>query len=480
MRAPITLGKPQQELDESEQGEQTSAFLYDGFFTPQGSVYEREGVTFLVDCGENFPIDGVYESVAGTVYKACNGKLWTIASNGAKTEITPADGAKLMATAGRQVRFMEDGSHVWFVDGTHAFYVNAGTYIRNDDIVSGATHIAYVKGFLVTNGLLSGGVSGDTTFCLKEDNGTYLTAKYGAYNNEGLPDGVNALIWKGDLLYAFGPKSLEISWATGILANPMALVDSGFIGKGCANGDAVAIVGDSIIFPSLVSGKLKIMMIGPDKSLVEISKPIQKILDGAQNIATDLFAWEIPLNGNPGYYLRTLQDGFYQTLVYDVSSGLWTEYTYGGFDPWLMNCGVYVQAWNKFLIGDSAATGYLYTHEGLDDDGEPIQFEAHSGRISRGTNQRKFCKRLDVQVNRGATSDPDVAATARLYWRDQLGAWSTARTLNLGVHGDLDANTQRETMLGNYLDRIWSIVYSGSDCRCIISGLFEVFTVENG
>lgn len=475
MRARIPLGRPYPKADVSQMTEEMSEYLWDGFFDELQSVRKRPGLTFLSDVGINYPVVGTYESVAGTVYASCNGKLYSIASNGTATEITPADGAKLI-TAGHQVRFAEDSFHVLFCDGTRAFYIASGSYYRIDSIISGATHIQWAKGYLLTNGLLSGGVSGDVTYCLMEVDGSYTPAKFAQYNNESLPDGVNAIFWKDNVLYALGPDSIEMSWATGDSDNPFAAIDAGTLSKGCENGDAAAIVGDYIMFPCSYGGNLKIYALGPDKSLKEVQQGIQRLLDTAVDVTTDLYAWEIPLSGNPGYILRVKDSGGYHTMVFDLNNNLWYEYTYDADYHWLMNCGVYVKGWGKFLVGDRLNTGWIYTHEGLTDDGETIVFEAHSGMITRGTYERKYCKRIEIQCRRGQTASTTVAAGMGLYWRNNLaGSWSGPRTISLGVKDDLKRVAQRQVGLGSYIDRMWSVVHNDTASDCIIAGMEEVY-----
>jgi predicted heme/steroid binding protein len=468
---PISFGKPYPKFDASELQDNIGAQMLDTKINELGDYCKRPGLSLFATITGSKPVNGIYEAVNGIVYAVSNGKVWRIASDGTPTEITGSGMSSNIPTY-----FTEDGTNVFMSHGSTISSATSAAYAQMSGVTA-ASHVAWAKGFLLSNGITSGGKSGDVTFNDQKAS-AYPVSAWEYYNNEQKSDACNGLFVQNGEVYATGPRSIEVSWDDG--STPWAPIESAYLDRGAWNGHTFKAIGEGFIFPTVANGSRKVAIV-ENRQIRYVHAPIQTILDSAQSIDTDCYGWTINVNGDECYVIR-LKTGSstYRTMVYDYTRDVWYEWRYyntSAYEHWVINSACYVQGWGKMLIGDRQDTGKIYelSATNLTDAAAKVGMELWSGNLSRGMLGYKRSNAIIFKCKRGQTASTTVPGGFTWTWRNELGAWATGRTVSLGVKDDTENITRKETCLGQYVSRQYKLVHEGTDTDCIVSTVEEDF-----
>lgn len=476
----ITFGKPNIADALAQTNETVGWQILDAHLDNLGNYRKRQGLTVFTTITGSKPVTGIYESTQGVVYAVTNGKLYSVASNGTATEIT---GSGLSAT--NPAIFAEDADNIFIADGVKlSMHVKGAATYTQKTYVTGCSHVVLVKGYLIANGTISGGVAGDMYFNSNKgssypDSGS-PTGWY-TVNNEQLPDGLSTLLTNNGEVYALGPRSMETNYCT--TSSPWWVpIQSAFISAGTANAYGAVLVGDSVIFPGIYDGTRHFLQVSRSQGtgVNVIDGPFKRIYDylnSSNSLSTDCYAWQINCNGVLMYCVR-LKTGSssYQTFIYDLYNKVWYEWRYyngSSYEHWLINSACYIQGWKKQLIGDRSNSGIIFEFTGLQDNAQPIGMELLSGYVSHGTGKKKLSRSLIIPTKRGTTASAVTAGSMNLYTKDDGAAFSSARSVSLGVSGDENPIPQKLSGMGSYHVREYKITHTGTDTDCIVGQMEE-------
>lgn len=199
-----------------------------------------------------------------------------------------------------------------------------------------------------------------------------------------------------------------------------------------------------------------------------LSKPIESVLRGMATVADcwgfrmrtdrwDACVWFFPTEGR-GFIWNRRNNGWsdWRSSVTITSAYYWPEQ-------------------NVFLVG--LATGQIaqLTADATTDLGQPIKIELITGFVDRDTDNLKKCDAVKLVFKRGDTAQSSTAPHVQVSWRDDLGAFCTPSTLDLGNAGDYNPTLELRS-LGQYRRRQWRIVYT-ADAGFTFVGAREQFQV---
>lgn len=480
--AKVPFGKPYPSVDSVELREGMAAGLIDGYIDevpgePGVFCYvKRPGLTLYVTQG-SARSDGLYVSPGfGHLTWWKTGTNIFRVNNANPGTVTACTGDTV--SGDDPVRWAEDGSFVYAADGSRVHSLNTTSLViltldKAGD-PTGVSHVIWCQGFLMCNGLVSGGVKGDVNF--SDDGG--LT--WEQYNNEKLPDGCHALMTDGLEVAAFGHRSIEFSVLDGV--TPWAAYDPGFVPYGTLAPWTVVRIEGTYYWLGTYEGSLKVMRL-EGRTVKPISSPYDDLINNLTGLATGPpstpEAFCVTIDEKPFYVITFPVDNL--TLAYNIQHDDWSQVSYlnaGTREDWLMSAYCYSEFFNRHYVGDRRANGRLYTLGGLTDNGDPIKFELTSGHISRGSDARKTCPRMLFKVKRGQATDssePEFSYSTR---DDGRTNFATVRAVGLGLTGDSEFYGHLNRC-GMYRQRQHKIIHEDTVSDFIFVHADESYNVES-
>lgn len=184
-----------------------------------------------------------------------------------------------------------------------------------------------------------------------------------------------------------------------------------------------------------------------------------------QSNAWNLFVWVFPTDG--------------RTFCWDVDSKKWCEwrgFAAGRWTGFAARSHVYWPDKNLHLVGLADGTIGRFDFTATTDNGAPVRAEVTTGFQDRGTMNWKHCQALKLRFKRGLGAvgrNPPPAC--EISWRDDLGAFQTPWTLNLG-NADDPAPVVEIRTLGRYRQRQWRLTMS-ADVPLTLSAVEEQFEI---
>ena len=473
----INFGSPIQTLDATQSKDGQLQSLINGYIDVDGSFRMRPGLTLWKDLSQTGkPIIGLYHSPTMTpshvivLYNgSSNSVLAKITSGGTATTITGTTLANnTLAT------FCTDGTSVLVANGGNINQANVGAATANLVSAGNApgtvTHVAWLQGYLLANGTISGGVAGDTNYST-DISGNYEAAdSWAFYNNEAYPDSSTALYVKWDEIMAMGPESVEYSYNDG--TTPWATIQGGQLHWGVLAPYSVQFIDETFMYLTHRDGGVQFVRI-LQRSPHSVSIKMDSVLAGVTDFV-NAKSWTISLKGTPLYVVTFPSDAV--TYVYNVRRNEWYQwgaYSAGTWSKFAMNAYTYVPAFNKHLVGD-ATDGKIWELTGITDNSSAIGFQITSGNIDWGTSFFKRCEKIRYRFKRGATSSTEPTVT--IEFNDNNEGWVTIDTVSLAVAADLYMYVDLHA-LGTYSSRRHRLTYTGTVTDLIFVGAEETFTV---
>jgi hypothetical protein len=453
---PVPLFTPTyRNVDETELSDQT-AYLIDGYLDELGFSRSRPGLSQSLDIGLgiNNPVSGLFWWPHKTyVVAVANGNLYKIERSSGTLSATILSGDTLssdlpvsFATDGTRVFAASDGRIV-YSDGTGA----GAAYMADADVPTSVSHVGYLDGYLLCNNLTT------NKFHHSDVNDSLNFAASNFFSASGNADYITALHVFNREIFLFGPSSLEV-WENDGVA-PFSRVAGGFIEVGCIAPYSIAILVDKMFwldnhryFHKYENGRLD-----------RISTPYDKDIQGYTTVS-DCVAHRIEIAGKSFIAFKFPTEG--KTLVYDTSSGVWSEWGYWdissmSYKRWLGASHCYAPDWGLHLVGDRKDSLIHEMGESYyDDNGNPLRMNRRTGHIDYGTLKRKHSKALRLRLRRGGGELTTRTPKITLRWRDNGPTeWSNEKEIDLGDIGEREIVKEFRN-LGIYRTRQYEIVAS--------------------
>jgi hypothetical protein len=422
---------------------------------------------YFCDLGTGSGVDGVsYSRREDVAFAISAGRLFKITESGTVTEIT---GTTL--SSGIPVSMADFGDTVYLCNNSRIVewpYSSASSsYISDADAPTDATHVAFLDSYLVALRRNSARFEWAEADNPDSWQGEFATA-------ESRPDNAVALLGNFGELFIPGEDTSEHWTDSGDLAAPFQRIPGTITERGCSAPYSVAQVDNSYFF--LDTERRVIRLAGRQPQV--ISNPYDAEFQ-ALSAVSDAIGMHFNANGSTLYVITfpTAE----RTFFYDYKLDYWGEWSYWNGrsrDAWLGNCGVYIDTWNKYLVG-SRLDGkiYLASYDYLSDGGQDQITEIWTGNINWGTDKRKECSRLRLKLKRGAVSVGSAEPVLRLSWRDDgKTTWSPEREVSLGISGDTEF-VQTFRRLGVYRSRQWRFRINGA-ALTLVSAEEEVVPID--
>ena len=421
----------------------------------EGLFATDDGRLLAVSAG---PGRGVYEIGGGATHTLASAVAGTTRPVFAQTEMIVA------ISGGREILKYERASRTVSSLGggpplaTHVIAHNS-RLLANDDLID-RTKIRY-----------SSTAIGTTDYSGLEDWSFAPPAGY--VTAEARPDNVVALHENTNNVFAFGQGTVQVYGP-----DPSAVYLSEATREyGC--GAPYSVIKQDQAFAWLDQYGRFILSDG--RSYKVISDVIDKTLGDIQ-VRSDCFGYRV-LEGNFDCLVWTFPtDG--RTFVYQSGSG-WGQWS--GYNPATTNYAPFTvlshhlrQDTDVNIVGTVDGRIGELSADVSTDLGSPIRAHIETGYVSRGTDQKKHCKRVRLVFRRGTATGPS-GPQAWLSYRDRPGDWEPSIPIDLG--GSTDTHPVLElSSLGVYRRRQWRFEFTGTEDLVLVSASedFQVLEQLNG
>jgi hypothetical protein len=458
----IIFGLSDENIDPSEYRDGVAASAKDCYQLPVGQEQhfrKRQGLVAFAEASGSC-VQGFYTTFAGEVLAVVSGIVYTVSASG----VMSAYSGQRLNTSKRCV-FTEDFDNVFIAHGGKIAKLDTTSKTVSflaGNSPDGVSHVAFSQGYLLSNGLDSDGIAGDTNYSDDQVNG--YTA-WEVYNNERLPDGCNALVvgWDAEI-YAFGPNSVEVSYNDG--STPWAVLQGAYMQYGLLAAYAVVIADNTLFWLTEADGARRVVKM-VDRAPSIISGPYDALINELATVSDARF-WTQQIDGYIFLIMAFPAAG--KTFAYKIDDGSWSELTYYNsdkacYEAYRGDVGIYVRQWNKVLIGDRAS-GKIYEQGGLTDNGDAIRMELTSGQMESGTLKAKAEKMLFFRVKKGY----EEGGTFQYRLRDDNRQWKNEKSLSLGALGNTNPYIKRPSG-GTFRSRQYQIIHADLETSFIFMGL---------
>jgi hypothetical protein len=192
-----------------------------------------------------------------------------------------------------------------------------------------------------------------------------------------------------------------------------------------------------------------------------ISEPIKSILDSMGDIS-DAYGFRVLAGPFDAVVWVFPSDG--RSLCYQPGQG-WCQWSGKNLSPLKVTARAFDSVLSRDLVGTrDGYVGQLDIDTATDIDDE-IPAHVTTGFTDRGTSKRKRCKcvRATFRRGQGGTTGPHALLT----FRDDLGAWESPLTIDLGAVGDSSPVVEFRS-LGVYRSRQWKFGFTGSESLSLV------------
>lgn len=245
---------------------------------------------------------------------------------------------------------------------------------------------------------------------------------------ENSPDNIQRVEHIGDELWFFGEgDSTEVWVPTGNLDLPFQRVEGRLYDQGCCNRDTVAKLDNTLFWVGSDS-----VVYRADTVPTRISdNSIEELIFGED--AANLRAWSMQFQGHEFYCLTIGASG---TLVFDVSTGTWGEFTSYGRPSWRAHVGAQTSG-NLIVAGDDEL-GILWRldPEASNDNGVLLEREIMGGVGLVGNPQACGSFSVLAATGWGNHNPPGDSPVLQMRFSDDAGnTWSNWYDMPLGARG---------------------------------------------
>lgn len=241
---------------------------------------------------------------------------------------------------------------------------------------------------------------------------------------ERFADAIVCMVIISDEIWLIGETNIEVWQTTGDADAPYLRIAGRSYPNGCR--DALTVCNSYYKeYPCAiwVTDKNEVI-IGQGSTSIVSTSSVEEYL----NSMTNLRCWSFRSFRNSFYVLS----GDERTLVFDLSSGIWSEWSSTSFLNWRAHLGIQVA--DSVFAGDASSNTVWQLGEDLDDAGSPI-IRTISGFVPLTAKQEK-CSSVNVRANVGNVPSYITALTIELRWSDDLGfSWSNWQNLPFSFKG---------------------------------------------
>lgn len=391
-------------------------------------LYPTPGLTTFSSIGLGVMRGGiVFENI---LYTVSGNQFIKVLTTGAASVI-----GTVASTEGT-VKFAHNGTQIIFVDGVQGYlYVPSTSTYTSDisavdaDFPDGATHVEFFDGYFVVNDPSSAGrfMFSDSYNGLSWDALSFATA-------ERSPDALQAIAVNGRELWLFGEESAEPWYNSGAPVVPFEPISSGFSEWGCVAPYSVATTNGTVLWLSKnKQGQGQVVAATGMQPKVISSDGIANIIDSFSTI-DDAFGWTYDYQKHSFYVLTFPTED--RTLVYDIVTGLWHEWSTGGVDKrHVSNFHVFFNG--NHIVG-SYLTGQLYTLDWntYTDNGANIHRLRRSPYIYDGSDGYIFHRKVSIDFETGVGDSTTEEPQAMLRWTNDGKSLSNEIWRTLGSQGE--------------------------------------------
>jgi hypothetical protein len=256
--------------------------------------------------------------------------------------------------------------------------------------------------------------------------------------------------------------------------SPLKLLGGTGLLIGCANGDTVVNVERTVIWVAQAHGGGRFIAALEGLQPISLStKPIEEVLDKEGSNISNAYAFTVRIMGH-SFYVLTLPTTAQKTLVYDITEGVWSEWTSDVSDTETYFTGVASTLHSGAIRIQDEDNGKIYTMNPStfrDNTGsaETIKVEGTTNNWDGGTRAEKFIWRLTVIGDQDGTDATNLSVSDT---DDDYATFSTARTIDLN---DKDPSLTR---WGSTKRRAWKYTFQNNRPMRISS--FELEVTSSG
>lgn len=404
-----------------------------------------------------------------------------------------ADGSLLMATAGNNVG--TGGAQIWKStdDGVTWSLVAELNTSKEAVVQQRGLKETHVTGTVIATGRVAleaagkdtaakwqtalgrNAPQGDVFYSADFANSYQNVDSWERFNAEAVPDACTGVFENRGLVYAAGPRSIEINYSSPDAEFPWQVSDPSLpYGLGAPNSWVNYDDMNTVMYLSCTD---KVWEIVKFQGRVQqtISQVYASVLNDRTLVTTPATAkaWGVVMRGIPMYVITFPSDAL--TICYNLVKDHWWRWAYwngSSYESAIINAYTYSKTLKKHLVGDRRDNGKIYELTGTADDTGDIRFELTSGHVAAGTWSPKPVGRMLFKCKRGAVTDgsePTFSWQARDNGNQNF---STARTVSLGLANDNEMFGSLNRC-GMYQTRQHRIVYLGTKTDFIFAGADE-------
>jgi hypothetical protein len=419
-------------VDEVELTEQNFK-VTDGYRTAAGGTVSRPGskALFTANAASGFGVDGMlFWPEKSVAMVAGGGELYQLSYTSNVPQVRNLTGGAPLLNTNVPVSMVTDGTNLYCCNGGRIVYTPVGgtpSYIPDQDAPTGATHLAYLDGYVLA-------IDGSNRWFWSDVNaGTSWNALNFA-SASGSPDNLVALKVYNREIYLFGQRSVEIWENDG--TTPFTRIPGGFIQSGCCAPYSVITDENSLYW--LDENRRLVQWNG--KTVQRLSTKYDRQFQSLAFV-NDAVAFKIAFDGYVFFVFQFRLAN--RTFVYNQTTDDWSEWGSWNFsdalyDRWIGAAYVYAESWGLHLIGrrDTLVVSEL-SNAYTSDDGAAIAVDRITGHLDFGTSKRKQSNELRFRARRG---DGLSERTPVLMVRHKIDNrhWSNWKEFSLGKIGEYD------------------------------------------
>lgn len=319
------------------------------------------GCELYLDLNTGGNVYGWYSKLHSTLVLVAMGRIFLLANDGG----TPVEISGSSLEIGTMPTFAEDKDSIFVAANSQVHKITDISLVIIGNSPTNVTSMLFTTGFLLCNG---GELAGDGNF---SDDGpgnvgarTGLYEDWEVYNNEALPDPLQALIlFQNIYIYNFGTQGFEVSYVGNDPTNPFEVNKGRQSNLGLLAQKSVIYDGEAIYFLTEIAGARKVIkMPGGDTPQV-ISFGVDIPIENFERV-DDAEAFTMAFRGQNFYVINfpsantVIDEQYFEgvTLAWHVQKNCWRVFgkwndQRSGYEMYRAASFFFVEAWGKKLIG---------------------------------------------------------------------------------------------------------------------------------
>lgn len=381
---------------------------------PEGDyyIYKRPGLLESATYSASGVGRGLY-NWRGDVYAAFGGTLY---KNGASIGSVSSAGVYHFSEnlGGTPSLFLDNLTNAYEWDGTTLTQVTDGDFPTNrvpgSAYLDGTTYVGTVPAKL--NG-------SDIDDVLAWDALNVLTARIEADRGVAVAKQLVYVIF-------FKEWTTEVFYdAQNITGSPLGAVQGAKVTYGCANGESVQSIDDTLLWLSTTrSAQVQVIMMTGLKAEVVSTPPIERLLDNV--VLTTVYSWLLKDEGHTFYVVTSVEANL--TLAFDLRERIWSQWTDADGNYLPIIASTFTS--DKLHLVQHATNGkvYLMDRGYYNDNGSVITVDLYTPNWDGGVDRNKHMAMLRVNADIERSSILQVRHNDHDY---DPARWSRFRSLDL-------------------------------------------------